>query len=79
MEDKDIKKLLDVLWAREDLIKKDFSELKFEFETLRSSIGGYSEKFDRLFGELEKITHKLHGQEKSISKIARRFGVTLGR
>ena len=47
LDDKDIKKLIEVFATREEVAtKQDFEELKGDFRNLQDSIGAYSNKLE---------------------------------
>ena len=78
LDDKDIKKLIDV-FATRDEIKEMVSNLatKEEFSDLQTAVDAYAKKADAYFQEMVMLTHKVDRMEKWIQQIAGKVGIKL--
>ena len=78
LDDKDIKKLIEVFATREEVVtKQDFEELKEDFRNLQSSVDAYAQKADAYFQEMVMLAHKVDRHEKWIQQIAEKLGLKL--
>jgi len=78
LDDKDIKKLIEVFATREEVTtKQDFEELRKDFSDLQTSVDTYAQKADKYFQEMVMLTHKVDRLEKWIRQIAEKVGLKL--
>jgi len=78
LDDKDIKKLIDV-FATRDEIKEMVGNLvtKEEFSDLQTSVDAYAKKADTYFQEMVILAHKVDRHEKWFQQIAEKLGLKL--
>jgi hypothetical protein len=78
LDDKDVKKLIDVFATREEM-KEMISNLvtKEEFSNLQTAVDNYAKKADTFFQEMVMLAHKVDRHEKWIQQIAAKLGIKL--
>jgi len=78
LDDKDIKKLIDV-FATRDEIKEMVGNLvtKEEFSDLQAAVDAYAKKADAYFQEMVMLSHKVDRHEKWFHLIADKLGIKL--
>jgi len=78
LDDKDVKRLIDVFATREE-IKEMISNLvtKEEFSSLQTAVDNYAKKADTFFQEMVMLAHKVDRHEKWIQQIAEKLGIKL--
>ena len=78
LDDKDVKKLIDVFATREEM-REMIANLvtKEEFNDLQTSVDAYANKADAFFQEMIALSHKVDRHEKWIQQIAAKLGIKL--
>ena len=78
LDDKDVKKLIDVFATREEM-REMIANLvtKEEFNDLQTSVDAYAKKADAFFQEMIALSHKVDRHEKWIQQIAAKLGIKL--
>jgi hypothetical protein len=78
LDDKDVKKLIDVFATREEM-KEMISNLvtKEEFSNLQTAVDNYAKKADTFFQEMVMLAQKVDRHEKWIQQIAAKLGIKL--
>ena len=78
LDDRDVKKLIDVFATREEM-KEMISNLvtKEEFSNLQTAVDNYAKKADTFFQEMVMLAHKVDRHEKWIKQIADKLGIKL--
>ncbi|MBU4299315.1 hypothetical protein KJ636_04695 [Patescibacteria group bacterium] len=82
LDDKDIKKLIEVFSTREEVISKENfenfkEELREEFSKLYSAIDAYAKKVDTYAQEMIMLAHKVDRHEKWLHQVADKLGIKL--
>ena len=57
--------------------KKDFEELKSNFDNLQKSVDAYAVKADKYFQEMVMLAHKVDRHEKWLMQLAQKLDVKL--
>ncbi len=82
LDDKDIKKLIEVFPIKEEIVSKEEfenfrGEIRKEFSNLHTAIDAYAKKSDTYFQEMLMLARKVDRHEKWIKQIAEKLGVKL--
>ena len=78
LDDKDIKKLIDVFATREEVAtKQDLEGLRKDFSGLQTSVDVYAKKADKYFQEMVMLSHKVDRHEKWFHQVAEKLGIKL--
>jgi len=78
LDDKDVKKLIDVFTTRDEM-KDMIGNLvtKEEFSNLQSAVDAYAKRADAFFQEMIVLAHKVDRHEKWLHQIAEKLGIKL--
>jgi len=78
LDDKDVKKLIDVFTTRDEM-KDMIGSLvtKEEFSNLQSAVDAYAKRADAFFQEMIVLAHKVDRHEKWLHQIAEKLGIKL--
>lgn len=78
LDDKDVKKLIEVFTTREEF-KEAISNLstKEDISDLHSAIDAYAKKADAYFQEMVMLSHQVKRHEKWFHQIADKLGIKL--
>lgn len=68
LTDEDIKKLVQVFATREEIVtKKDFDELKNDFNEMQIAVDSYNVKADKYFQEMLMMANKIDRHERWVA------------
>jgi len=78
LDDKDVKKLIDVFATREEMKEMvDNLVTKEEFSNLQNAVDAYAKRADAFFQEMVALSHKVDRHEKWFHQIAEKLGIKL--
>jgi len=82
LDDKDIKKLIEVFATRDEIVtKKEFESFMEEYhgdmQNLLKSVDAYAQKADKYFQEHSMLSNKVDRHEKWIEKLSKNAKVKL--
>lgn len=78
LDDKDVKKLIEVFATREEVAtKQGLEELRGDFRNLQSSVDAYAKKVDTYAQEMIMLAHKVDRHEKWLHQVAEKLGIKL--